>query len=331
MANSADGSLDDLSIFLAVCRAGGFRTAATQLCLSPSHVSETVRRLEAHLGVPLLIRTTRSVTATEAGRRLADRLTPLLAETRAALLEAANAGREVRGLLKLSVPGAVMVDILPHLIDRFLRAHPNVSVEIVVDDRLVDLATAGCDAGIRYSEHLAQDMIAVPMGPRVQQVAFAAAPSYLAVRGVPAHPRDLMHHDAIRLRFSSGALVEWDLERGVEVLTVDPPSHLTIGVDAAGAAIELACKGHGVIGTFRNWMEPCFRIGELLPVLEDWWPRFDGPKIYFTRTSISAPLRAFLDLVAAEWRASDPAPDGGTGTGAPAAIDPAEGVVRSRR
>lgn len=192
MTNSAEPSLDDLSIFLAVCRTGGFRAAARQLRLSPSHVSETVTRLESQLGVPLLIRTTRSVRATEAGRGLVDRVSPLLTETRAALQDAANAQNEVGGLLKLSVSGAVMIDILPPLIDRFLLAHPEVSVEIVVDDRLVDLAAADCDAGIRYREHLGQDVIAKRLGPRFQQLAFAAAPSYLAERGVPAHPRDLM-------------------------------------------------------------------------------------------------------------------------------------------
>ncbi|MBW4024732.1 MAG: LysR family transcriptional regulator [Proteobacteria bacterium] len=296
--------MDDLAIFLAVCRAGGFRSAARQLRLSPSHVSETVARLEARLSVPLLIRTTRSVRATEAGRALADRVSPLLRETRAALQDATSTRDEVRGFLKLSVPGAVMTDILPPLIDRFLLAHPQVRVEIVVNDRFVDLATADCDAGIRYREHLGQDMIATPIGPRVQQAAFAAAPHYLAARGVPEHPRDLMSHDCIRMRFSSGALVEWEFERAGEVMTIDPPSRLIIGVDAVGAAIDLARAGRGVIGTFRNWMEPHLRSGDLVPVLEQWWQRFEGPMIYFKRKSISAPLRVFLNLVAEDRRRS---------------------------
>ena len=304
MANNAEPSLDDLSLFLAVCRAGGFRSAARQLRRSPAHVSETITRLEAQLGVPLFTRTTRRVTTTEAGRGLADRLSPLLAETRAALQEASNTHHEVRGLLKLGVPGAVMVDILPRLIDRFLLAHPKVRVEIDVDDRFVDLAEAGCDAGIRYSEHLAQDMIAVPIGPRRQQLALAAAPSYLAGHGVPAHPSDLLQHDCIRLRFASGALVEWELDCRGEVLIVDPPSRLTIGVDAVGASIDLARAGHGIIGTFRNWMDPHFESGDLVPVLKDWWPHFEGPWIYFNKKSMSAPLRAFLDLVAEERRGS---------------------------
>lgn len=180
--NPDDASLDDLAVFLAVTEAGGFRAASLRLGASPSTVSETITRLERRLGAPLLSRTTRSVMPTEAGRALAARIAPLLAEARAALDEAANSQRAVRGRLKLNVPGAVMVDILPPLIDRFLRAHPDVRVEIVVDDGFVDVTAADCDAGIRYGERLAQDMIAVPIGPARQRAALAAAPSYLAAR-----------------------------------------------------------------------------------------------------------------------------------------------------
>lgn len=301
MANNSDlVRLDDLSILLAVLEAGGFRAASKRLGLSPSTVSETIARLEARLGVPLLLRTTRSVMPTEAGRALAGRLSPLLGEARAALQDAASSRREVRGLLRLNVTGAVMVDILPPLIDRFLALHPHVRLEIVVEDRLVDITAAGCDAGIRYGEHLALDMIAVPVGPRFQRLAYAAAPAYLRARGTPLHPRDLPDHDCIRLRFMSGALVPWDLERGGEAVTLDPPGRLTIGIDAAAAAIDAARSGRGIIATFENWLTPRLASGELLPVLPDWWPRFEGPRLYFSSRLMPAPLRAFVDLVAAE-------------------------------
>jgi DNA-binding transcriptional LysR family regulator len=192
------------------------------------------------------------VTPTEAGRALAERLSPLLKETRAAIQDAASSQQEVRGTLKLNVPGAVMIDILPPLIDRFLQLHPNVRVEIVVEDRLVDITAAGCDAGIRYGEHLAQDMIPVPIGPARQRVAMAAAPSYLKSRGTPAHPGELLTHDCIRLRFSSGALVEWDLRRGDEAFTIDQPGHLVIGVDAAPAAIDLARMAMALLPRLRT-------------------------------------------------------------------------------
>ena len=301
MANNQDQpSLDDLSILLAVIEARGFRAAATRLGLSPSTVSEKIAQLETRLGAPLLIRTTRSVMPTEAGRTLADRITPLFNETRAALQDAASSQREVRGLLKLNVTGAVMVDILPPLIDRFIDAHPRVRVEIVVEDQLIDIIAAGCDAGVRYGEHLAQDMIAVPIGPRVQRFALGASPGYLKEREVPRHPSDLLAHDCIRLRFSSGALVPWDLERGGEAVTVDAPGRLIIGVDAAPAAIEFARQGRGIIGSFENWLTPHFETGELLPVLADWWMPFEGPWLYFSSRFMPAPLRAFVDLVARE-------------------------------
>nr|WP_131117637.1 LysR family transcriptional regulator [Lichenihabitans psoromatis] len=301
MANNDDvGSLDDLAVFLSVCEMRGFRAAAKRLGLSPSTASDRIVQLEKRLGVPLLIRTTRSVVPTEAGHVLANRLLPVFAETRAALQDAASSHRDVRGLLRLNVTGAVMVDILPPLLDRFLHDHPGIRVELVVEDRLVDIAAAGCDAGIRYGEHLAQDMIAVPIGPPFQYLAVAAAPSYLDTRGVPGHPRDLLDHESIRLRFSSGALVPWTFERGEETVTVDPPGRLIIGVDAADAAIGLACRGLGVIATFENWLRPSLDSGALRPVLVDWWTRFEGPHLYFSDRFMPSPLRAFVDLVQAE-------------------------------
>ena len=299
MANSPDHlRLDDLSVFLAVLQERGFRTASRRLGLSPSSVSEKVTQLEARLGVPLLVRTTRSVMPTEAGQALAQRLSPLFNEVGTALQDAANSAGEVRGSLKLNVTGAVMVDILPPIIDRFMELHPHVRLEVVVEDRLVDIIAAGCDAGIRYGEHLAQDMIAVPIGPPAQYFALAAAPSYLDGRAVPVGPRDLLDHDCIRLRFSSGALVRWEMERGSESVIIDPPGRLVIGVDAVPAAITLARAGHGIIGTFRNWLDPALQSGTLVPILQDWWPSFDGPRLYFPSRFLPAPLRAFVDFVA---------------------------------
>jgi DNA-binding transcriptional LysR family regulator len=300
MANNTDPSFDDLSIFLAVCSAGGFRTAARQLGLSPSKVSDTINRIELQLGVPMLTRTTRSVMPTEAGQALVARLTPLLAAARAALQDVTGPDQAVRGLLKLNVTGAVMVDILPPLIDRFMLRHPGVRVEIMVEDRLVDITAAGCDAGVRYGEHLAQDMIAVPLGPAFQQLALAASPDYLRRRGLPADPHALAQHDCVRMRFSSGALTAWSFEKDGRQVTVDPPGRLVVGVDAAAAAIALACAGHGLVCTFRNWLDADLQAGRLQPVLPDWWLQFEGPQLYFPSRRMTAPLRAFVDLLAAE-------------------------------
>lgn len=301
MANNDDRpSYDDLSVFLDICDTHGFRATAKRLGISPASVSERISRLEAQLGVPLLTRTTRSVRPTQAGLALADRLNPLFSEARAALQDAASSQDDVRGLLRLNVPGAVMVDILPPLIEIFLQKHPQVRVEFVVEDRLVDATAAGCDAGIRYGEHLAQDMIAVPVGPSYQREALAASPAYLKAKGVPAHPLDLLQHDCIRLRFSSGAFVKWEFERGDEAVTVDPQGRLIVGVDAVATAIDFARSGNGVIYTFENWLAPHFESGALCPLLPDWWTRFNGPRLYFSKRFVPAPLRAFIDLLAAE-------------------------------
>jgi DNA-binding transcriptional LysR family regulator len=297
MQNNGELSLDDISVFLAVFESSGFRSAAKRLGLSPSKVSDTITRLETQLGVPLLTRNTRSVVPTDAGSELAARVAPLFAETRNALQDVANSGQDVRGLLKINVTGAVMVDILPPLLDRFLLKHPFVRVEIVVEDRLVDVIAEGCAAGIRYGEHLAQDMIAVPIGPRYQQLALAASPAYLEARGQLSHPSEVMLHECIRMRFTSGALTLWEFERDGETLKVDPPSRLVIGVDAAAAAIDLARAGRGLVCTFRNWLDPHLESGELEPVLPEWWQQFDGPRLYFPSRRMSAPLRAFIDLI----------------------------------
>lgn len=297
MKNNKQPSIDDLSVFLAVCKASGFRAAAKRLGLSPSNVSDTIKRVETQLGVSLFNRNTRSVMPTEAGRELEMRLSPLLAETYAVVDSVVNTEKKLQGVLKLNVTGAVMVDILPPLIDRFLLRHPSVKVELIVDDQLVDAIAEGCVAGIRYGEHLKQNMIAVPIGPRYQCLALAAAPSYLAKRKQPCHPLDLLHHDCVRMRFSSGALTAWEFEREGEVVIVDPPSRLIIGVDGASAAIDLACLGHGIICTFENWLNPYFQSGALEPVMQEWWQQFEGPRLYFSSRVMPAVLRAFIDLI----------------------------------
>src|ERR1700733_7910155 len=182
--------LNDLAAFLAVARARGFRDAARISGVSASGLSAAVRRLEARLGLRLLNRTTRSVAPTEAGLRLIERLTPLFSEMEAAL-DVLNVFRDKpTGTLKLNVPSSAARIVLPGVIAPFLAAYPDIRVEVVVEDGFVDVLSIGCDAGIRYDERLEQDMIAIPIGPRVQRFAPAAAPSYLDAHGRPEHPRE---------------------------------------------------------------------------------------------------------------------------------------------
>src|SRR5882724_10437356 len=218
--------LGDLNAFVAVARARGFRDGARLCGASASGLSEAIRRLEAQLGVRLLNRTTRSVVPTEAGQRLLDRLGPALTEVEAAL-DVVNGFRDrPAGTLRLNVPISAARLVLPAIVPAFLSAYPDIRMEVVSEESFVDVLAAGCDAGIRYGERLEQDMIAVPIGPRVQRFATAASPAYLDRNGRPKHPRDLLRHACLRGRFPSGVTVPWEFERDGEVVRVEPTGPL---------------------------------------------------------------------------------------------------------
>ncbi|RDS81994.1 LysR family transcriptional regulator [Dyella psychrodurans] len=293
--------LSDLNAFMAVARAGGFRDAARAGGMSPSGLSEAVRRLETQLGVRLLNRTTRSVVPTEAGKRLLDRLAPALAEVESALDVVNTARDKPIGTLRLNVPVSAARLVLPAILPGFLAAYPEVQVEIIAEDSFVDVFASGCDAGIRYDERLEQDMIAVPIGPRVQRFAAAAAPAYLDRHGRPRHPQDLLSHACIRGRFSSGMINAWEFERDGESVKLEPSGPLIVRVGAATElGVEVAVAGAGIVYLFEDWLRPYFDRGELEPVLEPWWPRFSGPYLYFpSRRLMPAPLRAFVDFIKA--------------------------------
>ena len=294
--------LGDLSAFVAVARAGGFRDAARATNGSASGLSDAVRRLEAKLGVRLLNRTTRSVVPTEAGRSLLARLDPVLNEVDSAL-DVINGFRDTpTGTLRLNVPMSAARLVLPAIVPRFLAAYPEIRLEVTADESFVDVLAAGCDAGIRYEERLEQDMIAVPIGPRVQRMAAAAAPDYLARRGRPDHPRDLLEHRCMRARFASGAVIRWTFERDGDVVTIDPAGPLLVQVGGAtDLAIDAAVAGTGIVYLFEDWLRPYMERGQLAPVLESWWPQFSGPYLYYPgRRLVPAPLRAFVDFIRAD-------------------------------
>ena len=284
--------LTDLAAFVTVARAGGFRDGARASGGSASSLSEAVRRLEAGLGVRLLNRTTRSVAPTEAGARLLERLGPALAEVESAL-DVVNGFRDrPAGTLRLNVPLSAARLVLPALVPPFLAAYPEIRLEVVVEDGFVDVLAAGCDAGIRYDERLEQDMIAVPIGPRRQRFATAAAPAYLEKRGRPEHPRDLLGHACLLGRFPSGALTApWEFERDGTI----------VRVAASDLAVEAAVAGTGIVHLFEDWLRPHLDSGALEPVLEPWWQVFSGPFLYYPgRRHLPAPLRAVVDFVGAQ-------------------------------
>ena len=293
--------LGDLNAFLAVARARGFRDAARASGGSASGLSEAVRRLETQLGVRLLNRTTRSVVPTEAGARLFERLGPALAEVTDAL-DAVNGFRDrPAGTLRLNVPVSAARLVLPEIVPPFLAAYPDIRLEVVAEESFVDVLAAGCDAGIRYEERLEQDMVAVPIGPRIQRAAAAASPAYLERRGQPTHPQDLLVHACLRGRFASGAMVDWEFELDGQIVRLDPSGPLLVQVGGAtDLMVDASIAGAGIVFLFEDWLRPHLESGALVPVLEPWWPRFSGPFLYYPgRRLLPAPLRAFVDFVKA--------------------------------
>jgi DNA-binding transcriptional LysR family regulator len=294
--------LGDLNAFVAVARAGGFREGARVSGSSASFLSEAVRRLEAQLGVRLLNRTTRSVVPTEAGKGLLERLGPALSEVESAL-DVVNGFRDrPAGALRLNVPVSAARLVLPAIVPPFLAAYPDIRLEVVTDESFVDVIAAGCDAGIRYDERLEQDMIAIPIGPRVQRFATAASPDYLDRRGRPQHPSELLGHACLLGRFSSGAMTApWEFERDGEIVRVDPTGPLIVRVGGAtDLAVDAAISGTGIVCLFEDWLRPHIDSGALEPILQPWWQRFSGPFLYYPgRRLVPAPLRAFIDFVKA--------------------------------
>jgi DNA-binding transcriptional LysR family regulator len=292
--------IKDLKAFVAVARAGGFRDGARASGSSPSGLSEAVRRLEEDLGVRLLNRTTRSVAPTEAGARLLERLSPVFSELEEAL-DGMNGFRDrPAGTLRLNVPVSAARLVLPRIIPAFLAAYPDIRLEVTVDDTFIDLPAMGCDAGIRYDERLEQDMIAVPIGPRVQRFAAAASPAYLSRRGRPGHPRDLLAHDCLCGRFSSGARMSpWEFEQNGETVRVEPSGPLQVQIGAAtDLMVDAAIGGVGIIYLFEDWLRPHLNSGALEPILQPWWLSFSGPFLYYPgRRLVPAPLRAFVNFI----------------------------------
>jgi DNA-binding transcriptional LysR family regulator len=292
-------NLADLNAFVSVARAGGFREAARATDTSASGLSEAVRRLETQLGIRLLNRTTRSVAPTEAGKRLLERLSPALSEVESAL-DVVNKFRDKpSGTLRLNVPISAARLVLPGIVPPFLATYPDIQLDVVAEDSFVDVLAAGFDAGIRYEERLEQDMIAVPIGPRTQRFAAAAAPAYLERRGRPRHPRELLEHACLRGRFSSGAMAVWEFERAGDVVRIEPTGPLLVSTGTAtDLAVDAALAGVGIVCLFEDWLRPHLDSGALEPVLEPWWQRFSGPFLYYSgRRLVPAPLRAFIDFI----------------------------------
>jgi DNA-binding transcriptional LysR family regulator len=285
----------DLDAFVAIAQHRSFRRAAKDRGVATSTLSQSLRALEERLGVRLLNRTTRSVTPTEAGEELLARLVPAFSEVAEALDRVNRFRDSPSGTLRLNAPNAVVEFIFAPLIARFLAAHPDLKVEIVAEDALVDIVERGFDAGVRYGESLARDMIAVSLVPQ-QRFVIAASPEHIAAHGRPAHPTDLLQHACIRHRFASGAILPWEFEKDGESLRFTPEGPLT--TSNSRLAVRAAEGGVGYIHVFEETARPSLDSGRLVSVLADWCPPFPGPFLYYpSRRHMAAGLRAFIDFV----------------------------------
>ena len=292
----ADPDLADLSALVAVAQTRSFRAAATLRGVSASTLSEAIRRLETRLGVRLLNRTTRSVTPTEAGRLLIERLTPALAEINGAL-DTLNSFRDTpAGTLRLNVPTIVAQKILSPIANAFLAAYPRIALEISATDTFIDVLAAGYDAGIRYDESIERDMIAIPIGPRHQRFIAAASPAYLETHGMPSHPRDLVNHACIRHRFTRGFIPPWKFERNGQTVKITPNGPLI--ASTAELQVGAAIAGIGIVYTFEDFLEEELASGALVPILATWCQSFTGPRLYYpSRSHMPTPLRVFVDFI----------------------------------
>ncbi|HEY9235953.1 MAG TPA: LysR substrate-binding domain-containing protein, partial [Phenylobacterium sp.] len=223
---------------------------------------------------------------------------PALGEIGAAVEGVHATGDEPAGLLRINAPLPAIDLVLAPLVARFLERHPRVRLEIVSESSRIDIVAGGFDAGVRWEEHLEQDMIAVPFGG-TQTYALVAAPQLIATHGRPQHPRDLAGAPAIRQRFSSGIMFPWEFEKAGEIVRIDPPPRL-VSTDIA-LQRRAALDGVGFWAAFDGYVREDIAEGRLVSLLEDWLPSFPGPSLYYpSRRHTPAPLRAFIDFIQAE-------------------------------
>jgi DNA-binding transcriptional LysR family regulator len=290
--------LDNLEVFAAVAQRRSFRGAAKATGLSASTISHTIRQLEEELGTRLLNRSTRSVALTDAGAALLRRIAPALTELHDALDQFPAAGGVVAGTLRINAPPPAIELVLAPIVGPFLKEYPHVRLEVTAEQPLVDIVAAGFDAGVRWGEDLAQDMIAVPLGSP-QRFVIVAAPKLLAKTGPVTEPGDLLNRPCLRQRFSNGVTLQWEFERRGRTVRIDPPAVLTSNNIALQR--QAALDGAGFWSTFDGYVADDLAKGRLVSVLDDWQSPFPGPFLYYpSRRQIPPPLQALLDFL--RWR-----------------------------
>ena len=289
-------SLDDLEVFTAVARTRSFRKAAAERGVTGPAISQAIRNLEGVLGVRLLNRTTRSVSPTEAGEQLLQRLRPVFAEIAGALEGVDTFKQKPAGSVRINAPPPAVEFMLAPLIGPFLTAYPDISLEIINESAIVDIVEGGFDAGVRFGEELARDMIAVPLGPQLRYMV-VGAPAYLERQGAPREPSDLLHHQCLRLRFPNGRIFAWDFEKAGRGVTIMPEGRLVL--NDPRHLVRAAIFGLGLARVLDDYARKPLAAGELVEVLGDWCPRIPSWFLYYpSRRQLPPAMRAFLDFIA---------------------------------
>lgn len=296
------GAAGDFQVFLAIAKHRSFRRAAAELGVTPSALSHALRALEERVGLRLVNRTTRSVALTEVGERLHARLQPILLDLDAAFEELNVFRTAPVGTLRINAPRLAARLMLLPLVARFVAAFPAVRVELVVDEAFVDVVSAGFDAGVRYGDLIAADMITVPCGGK-HRFAVVGSPAYFESRPPPRTPHELAQHRCIRYRFTSGAYYRWEFEKRGAELAVEVDGPITVGDQ--DLMVEPALAGAGLAFVFEEQVAEHLAAGRLVRVLADWCPAYPGFFLYYpSRRQLPAALRAFVDFLRDEHRAA---------------------------
>jgi DNA-binding transcriptional LysR family regulator len=288
--------LADLAAFVAVADNLSFRAAASHIRVTPSALSHTMRHFEERHGVRLLNRTTRSVSLTDAGQRLLDRLRPAVEQISGALEDLKGEQGHPFGRLRLHVSHFAGVAVIAPVWARFLSTFPDVQLEVQTDEALVDIVAKGFDAGIGPKFQAAADMIAVRvMGP--MRVAVVGAPAYFARRRPPRTPDDLARHSCVQYRLAGdGAVFEWAFERDGKSRRISVDGRVI--VNDPDLAMRAAVDGLGIAYTVEALADPFLRSGQLVRVLADWSPSFEGHFLYYPgQRQVPVALRALIDML----------------------------------
>lgn len=285
----------ELRALCAIAEHGSFARAAAHLRITPSALSQTLRKLEERMGVRLINRTTRSVAPSEAGERLLARLLPALSEIDAALADVRSLRGVPQGTLRINAPRLAVTQFLGPLLAPFHAAYPEIVLDVVVEDALADIVAGRFDAGIRLGERVEKDMVAVKLGGDFHTFV-VASPEYLARHGEPETPRDLRRHRCLNWRMpTDGRIYRWELGRDEEIEVAVEGPLITNDTDLM---LRAALDGVGIAYLLGEHIEALIRAGKLKRVLEPWSPSFPGLYLYYpSRRQMPPTLRAFLDFV----------------------------------